>query len=413
MSDPAGFLNSFAQALAVMTLYPDGHPSRERAIDSAYQMLEGLTSRSSRPLFTFLESEVVYGREPLRELKEWDWGQRLAAAGIQRLEFERKVTRDEFDSFLQEILARLALSVITTSENRQMRPLGIRFGALGVQGHAQQKAESAPALATLNVSLGEEVETLQWMQKEVQSHGSIPLIEAEAVVRSLSVAMHSDRRMVLPLLQLKEFDQYTTTHSLNVSVLAMALAESLGCTRREVREFGVAGLLHDIGKIRVPIEVLTKPGKLSDEERTLINRHPVDGARIIMQSDEALDLAAVVAYEHHIMLDGGGYPAMHYGRACTLASRLVHVCDVFDALRTKRPYRDAWELERVLAYLLERAGTEFDPDLVTAFMDLLRRSETLVSAVTEDKPADDDALEAAVASAASAPILPGETPISE
>jgi putative two-component system response regulator len=193
----------------------------------------------------------------------------------------------------------------------------------------------------------------------------------------------------------------------------MALAESLGCTRREVREFGVAGLLHDIGKIRVPIEVLTKPGKLSDEERTLINRHPVDGARIIMQSDEALDLAAVVAYEHHIMLDGGGYPAMHYGRACTLASRLVHVCDVFDALRTKRPYRDAWELERVLAYLLERAGTEFDPDLVTAFMDLLRRSETLVSAVTEDKPADDDALEAAVASAASAPILPGETPISE
>src|SRR5262249_54765629 len=162
--------------------------------------------------------------------------------------------------------------------------------------------------------------------------------------------------------------------------------------------------------IRVPIEVLTKPGKLSDEERAIINRHPVDGARIIMQSDEALDLAAVVAYEHHIMLDGGGYPAMHYGRACTLASRLVHVCDVFDALRTKRPSRDAWELDRALSYLLERAGTEFDPDLVTAFIDLLRRSETHLSAVTEDKPSDDEALEAAVASAAAAPILPEPTP---
>ena len=131
--------------------------------------------------------------------------------------------------------------------------------------------------------------------------------------------------------------------------------------------------------------MLTKPGKLSDEERLIINRHPADGARIIMLSDESLDLAAVVAYEHHIMLDGGGYPAMHYGRACALASRLVHVCDVFDALRTKRPYRDAWESERVCSYLLERAGTEFDPDLVTAFINLLRRSETQLGILADER----------------------------
>jgi putative nucleotidyltransferase with HDIG domain len=390
MSDPAGFLNSFAQALAVMTLYPDGHPSRNRSIDTAYQVLDELTEGTARPAFTFLDGEVVYGRDSLRDFKDWDWGRRLVAAGIQRLEFERKVSRDEFESFLQEILARLALSVITTSENRQMRPLGIRFGAVGVQGESQQqKAVPAPALATLNISLGEEVETLRWLQHEVQSHGAIPLIEAEAVVRSLSVAMHGEQRMVLPLLQLKEFDQYTTTHSLNVAVLAMGLAESLGCTKSEVRGFGVAGLLHDIGKIRIPIDVLTKPGKLSDEERLIINRHPADGARIIMLSDESLDLAAVVAYEHHIMLDGGGYPAMHYGRACALASRLVHVCDVFDALRTKRPYRDAWESERVYSYLLERAGTEFDPELVTAFIDLLRRSETQIGTLADARTAED------------------------
>jgi putative nucleotidyltransferase with HDIG domain len=390
MSDPAGFLNSFAQALAVMTLYPDGHPSRNRSIDTAYQVLDELTEGTARPAFTFLDGEVVYGRDSLRDFKDWDWGRRLVAAGIQRLEFERKVSRDEFESFLQEILARLALSVITTSENRQMRPLGIRFGAVGVQGESQQqKAVPAPALATLNISLGEEVETLRWLEHEVQSHGAIPLIEAEAVVRSLSVAMHGEQRMVLPLLQLKEFDQYTTTHSLNVAVLAMGLAESLGCTKSEVRGFGVAGLLHDIGKIRIPIDVLTKPGKLSDEERLIINRHPADGARIIMLSDESLDLAAVVAYEHHIMLDGGGYPAIHYGRACALASRLVHVCDVFDALRTKRPYRDAWESERVYSYLLERAGTEFDPELVTAFIDLLRRSETQLGTLADARTAED------------------------
>lgn len=385
MSDPAGFLNAFAHALAVMTLYSEGHPSRERAIDAAHEMLGGLWAGGAHPSFTFLEDEVVFGRDQLRELKDWDWGRRLMSAGVQRLEFERQVSREEFEGFLQEILARLTLSAITTSENRQMAPLGIRFGAVGLQGQTEtEAAANAAPVATLAVTLSDEAETLQWMHHEVRASGAIPLTEAEAVVRSLSVAMHSDRRMVLPLLQLKDFDQYTTTHSLNVAVLAMGLAERLGCGAREVRAFGVAGLLHDIGKIRIPLEVLTKPGKLSDEERRVINQHPVDGARIIMTSDQELDLAAIVAYEHHIMLDGGGYPAMHYGRACALASRLVHVCDVFDALRTKRPYRDAWASDKVTSYLEERAGTEFDPDLVTAFIQMLRQSEAQVQVLGDE-----------------------------
>jgi putative two-component system response regulator len=172
---------------------------------------------------------------------------------------------------------------------------------------------------------------------------------------------------------------------LNVAVLSMGLAERLGLPPAQVRAHGIAGLLHDIGKTRIPLELLTKPGRLSDEERVMINKHPADGARIIMQSDEELDLAAIVAYEHHIMLNGGGYPLLHYSRPCILASRLVHVCDVFDALRTKRPYRDAWESEKVFAYLLERAGTEFDPDLVSAFVGMLREGEAQVNIVTEEQ----------------------------
>lgn len=380
MSDPVAFLNAFVHALAVMVLYPEGHPSREKAIDGAFDAFDSLWSAMPRPTFTFLDDEVVFGQDALRDLKEWEWGRRLVAAGIQRLEFEQRVARDEFASFLQEVLARLAVSAADTSLNRQMRPLGVRFGAVGLQGLADREADvSAPPLATLDFSLGEEVETLRWLQQEVQSHGRIPLIEAETVVRSLSVAMHGDHRMLLPLLQLKEFDQYTTTHSLNVAVLAMGLAEQLGAGQAEVRAFGVAGLLHDIGKVRIPLDVLTKPGKLTDEERLVINRHPVDGARILLQSHDDLEVAAAVAYEHHVMLDGGGYPAMHYPRECALASRLVHVCDVYDALRTKRPYREAWESSRAVAYLAERSGTEFDPDLVAAFTRMLSEGEARVA----------------------------------
>jgi putative nucleotidyltransferase with HDIG domain len=390
MSDPVRFLNAFAHSLGVMTLYPEGHPSREKAVDSAFDELNGLTLPGGQlPAFTFLEDEVVFGRERLRELKSWDWGKRLIAAGIQRMEFERQVTRDEFDSFLQEVLGRMMLSTVDTTEARQMRSLGVRYGAVGLQGEESfdpvlDAAFASLPTATLRLSLGEEAETFKWLQTEVQSGGAVPLLEAEAVVRSLSVAMHGDSRMVLPLLKLKEFDQYTTTHSLNVAVLAMGLAESLGCRPKEIRAIGVAGLLHDIGKIRIPLEVLTKPGKLNDEERAIMNSHPIDGARVIMQSDEDLGMAATVAYEHHVMLNGGGYPAMHYKRECAMASRLVHVCDVYDALSTKRPYRDAWPSEKTMAYLEERAGTEFDPELVASFIRTLKQGQAQVRVLSDE-----------------------------
>ena len=379
--DPARFLNAFAQALAAMALYRDGHPARERALDVAYQQIVDLQSSGEPPLFTFLGDEVVFGRLPLRELKAWDWGKRLAQAGIQRLEFEERVTREDFEGFLEEVLARLTLSVIST-EARQMRRSSIRFGAVGLKGETEVAAEPLPT-ATISFSLGEEVETLGWLQREVQASGAIPLAEAEAVVRSLAVAMHGGQQIMLPLLQLKQFDQYTTTHSMNVAVLSMALAEFLGLSAADVRTFGVAGLLHDIGKIKIPLEVLTKPGKLTEEERALMNEHPVAGARMLLETKQDLDLAVVVAYEHHIMINGGGYPVLHYPRDCHQASKLVHVCDVYDALRTRRPYREAWSFEKTLGYLEERKGLEFDPELSGAFVRMMKQWEGQVATMAE------------------------------
>jgi HD-GYP domain-containing protein (c-di-GMP phosphodiesterase class II) len=153
-----------------------------------------------------------------------------------------------------------------------------------------------------------------------------------------------------------------------------------------VRAFGVAGLLHDIGKINVPADILTKPGKLTEVERSLMNRHPVDGARIIIETEEDLELAAVVAYEHHIMIDGRGYPTVRFARDCHYASKLVHICDVYDALRTNRPYRAAWATSKVLDYVSERAGVEFDADMANAFVRMMRLWEGRVAHVDEDQP---------------------------
>jgi putative nucleotidyltransferase with HDIG domain len=384
VSEPADFLTAFAQALATMTLYAEGHPARERSIDAAFQELQDLQATMPHPLFTFLGDEIVFGRMPLRELRGWDWSQRLAQAGIQRLEFADTVGREEFEGFLDELLARLTLSAIDTTAVQQMRRTSIRYGAVGVRGDGEIDQSELPT-ATISYSLHEESDTLRWMHDEVKATGLLPLAEAEAVVRSLSVAMHSGRQLMIPLLQLKEFDQYTTTHSLNVSVLAMALSEFLGLGTKDARAFGTAGLLHDLGKTRIPIDVLTKPGRFTEQERELMNKHPADGARIILGSQQQLDLAAVVAYEHHIMLNGDGYPTMRFRRDCHFGSKLVHVCDVYDALRTTRPYREAWPQERTVAYLEGRAGVEFDAEIVTAFCRMMKEMEPQLAVMRDER----------------------------
>ncbi|MBX3174105.1 MAG: HD domain-containing protein [Gemmatimonadaceae bacterium] len=380
MMEAVRFLTSFAQALATMALYREGHPARTRTIEAAYERLGLLLEGDPRPRFSFLGTDVIYGELALRELGDWDWGTRLANAGVQRLEFQRATTREEFEVFLDEVLARLTLQAIDSSTRSPERRSTIKFGAIGVKGSEEPVRVAMPLLApesekTLLYTLGEEAETVQWMHGEVQMTGDLPLVEAESVVRSLSLAMHGDRNIVMPLVQMKEFDQYTTTHSLNVSVLTMGLAEWMGMSPRDVRAFGVAGLLHDLGKVRIPKEVLTKPGKLTDEEWAVMRRHPVDGAKIIYESDRDLDLAAAVAYEHHIMVNGQGYPKRHFDRGVHAASKLVHVCDVYDALRTNRPYREAWDAERVLTHIEAGAGPDFDADAAAAFCAMMRQWE--------------------------------------
>jgi len=377
MSDPVRFLTALTQALSTMSLYGDDHPATTRGLEAALERLRELQEHDPKLQFTFLSGEVVFGAEVVHELEGWEWSSRLVKAGVERIEMLSPVEVDQFGRFLSHLAIRLGLRQGSTTDIWQMGESSIRYGQVTL-GQAQSpceilRLEPAMPVAAMTYSLHEERETMDWVHNEIQNGSKIPMVEADAVVRSLSIAMHAEQAMVLPLLQLKEFDQYTTTHSMNVSVLAMALGEYLDLGGQTVRALGVAGLLHDLGKTCIPREILVKPGKLTDTERLVIREHPIVGARMLLASAEPMELAAVVAYEHHVMLDGGGYPVLHDARGAQYASMLVHVCDVYDALRTNRPYREAWESERALAYIQDRAGVEFDPGVAQAFIAMMRQ----------------------------------------
>jgi putative nucleotidyltransferase with HDIG domain len=269
-----------------------------------------------------------------------------------------------------------------------IRRPSIRFGSVVVRSEAEgmDEAEIMRRIAADNIpyNLGDEVNAVKWMQQEASANSKVPIAEADTVVRSLSVAMRGSSAMIIPLLRLKASDPYSAIHSINVSVLSMALAEFVGLSPGDVHSLGMAALLHDLGMARVPQELLYKVGELTPEEKATIERHPVDGARIIMASSKRQDVAALVAYEHHMRPDGTGYPLRTHPSAPQYASGLVRVCSVYNALRITRPHRPPLPAATALLFLEDRAGTEFDKELAMTFTNMMRRLEPHIAEVDRD-----------------------------
>lgn len=217
--------------------------------------------------------------------------------------------------------------------------------------------------------LREEIDAVFWLFEEVRQDRPLQVIEAEAVAHSLYVSMRPEGEVTLPWLPLHDMKEYNAVHAINMSLLAMGTAEiALGLDEEAVRAIGLAGLLADIGMVRVPVELLAKAEQLTEEERAMVTRHPIDGAFIIANADASLDLAAVVAYEHHLKPDGSGYPHLTYPRIPHRISRLIAVCDTYHALRSPRPFREEWPKDITASFLQQRAGFDYDPDMVTAVL---------------------------------------------
>jgi len=383
VSDPIPFLTSLSQALATMGLYAEGHPARERALRASYETLAPLLEQDGDARFSFLSGDVVFGNRVLRELKDWEWGRRLASIGVERLEFLPPVLWDEYEGFIRLAYEQLRREQGIALLEPHHAPTGVRYGRVALGGESFEELAAQSVATTVPFSLTEEVEAVQWVHDQAAANRALPLIETDTIVRSLALAMHQEGQVVLPLLALKEFDQYTTTHSCNVAVLVMGMGEYFGFAPREVKALGVAALLHDIGKVKLPGDVLRKTGTYTAEERKIVERHPVEGARLILSRHRNMDLAAVVAYEHHMRYDGGGYPSRVFPREPHFASRLVQVCDVYDALVSRRPYREAFPHDRALGILQEESGRMLDPDLVQPFATMLSKAHSKRVSIAE------------------------------
>lgn len=385
MSPAARFLTALANLLSKAGLYEPGHPSREAAFDALCQAFEELSRENGANVFSFLDGEVIHGTHPLASLKAWPWARRFAAAGIERLELLAGGSCEELRQFVRRLVRRLELG--DEGDEPGLHP-NIHFGGLSVRtgrGEGGVGDRGVP----LAIELQEEAETIHWIHERATVSDAVPMAETAMVVQGLLVALRGARQIVAPLLRIKATDEYTSAHCINVSILSMSLAEYLQFAEHEVRAVGEAALLHDIGKTRIPLEVLNKPDRLSSRERRIIERHPEEGARMLMGSGGGEPLAAVVAYEHHMHWSGeGGYPERHFARKPHRFSRLVQVCDVYDALRTRRPFRAPLSSEAALEFVAQRAASEFDPDLVNAFRQMMAQWDP--ATVAREEPGEED-----------------------
>ena len=199
------------------------------------------------------------------------------------------------------------------------------------------------------------------MGKAIEAEAAAPLVE------EISNSVMRNPGALISLARLKTADDYTFMHSVAVCALMIALARQLGLDEQQTREAGMAGLLHDLGKAMMPLEVLNKPGKLTDEEFALIKTHPEEGYKLLLEGKGVTETIKDVCLHHHEKVDGTGYPKGLNGDTMSLFAKMGAVCDVYDAITSNRPYKAGWDPAESIKRMAEWKG-HFDPTVFQAFV---------------------------------------------
>ena len=359
-------LRRFAASLRSGQLYSKGHPIIVRnlaALSAAVQLLHALEPTI---VIGVVGDEIIVDDTPISKAENLaSVSRRLKQIGVERVTIDRGVTSEEIATFVE---------AVTTLERRpdgEPAPFPtlphIRVGRVTVQ----QKIEGSVDMAAFKRLYTGAVSVAESVWESARTEGRPDATAARTMVDGLAQAVSQNRTALLALTTLKHYDNYTFTHMVNVSILTMGQARALGIDGPQLREFGLAALMHDIGKVRTPLDVLNKPDKLTDAEFAIMKCHTVDGAEILRTTPDIPPLVPVVAFEHHLRIDGTGYPADVKRSALNVGTMLCSIADVYDAMRSQRKYQQSFPSDRVLEVLKRNDGVQFDQHLVRRFAQLV------------------------------------------
>ena len=349
-----------AVAVNTRSLYPANHPRVVKAVEDTVTSVRRVVRERNRDDVTFLivGQDLVADQEVLRKatLSNRQFVDILRRRGIERLTLASGLDAAEANQLIS------ALAMGDKLESSAHVVIGRIEVAIDAEETTDEKRE---------ISVNQ-VEIVREAFARFRSEHKLPIAVMEEMVWGFIDAISRTTRQILPLTRLREHDEYTFVHSVNVSLLVLAQARSFGIQGTMLHAFGMAALLHDIGKLMVPISVLNKPGKLEGEEWTTMQSHAEQGSWYLGEMEGALPLTAVVAYEHHLRFDGQrAYPVLRNPRIPNLASRMTSIADAYDAMSTVRPYQQPLMRASALEILKKRAGTFYDPLLVANFSRLV------------------------------------------
>ena len=396
MADPR--LEEFVRRLAAATrgasLYSPGHPLLRRGIESLTQLTQAAHQSADALVIGFLGDDVVVNGQRLtrgaaslggfaREFRDRD---------IEKVTLARGTTRDDLQTFVLEFADRRSPAPLA----RRLEDRGVHRITVG-RITLDEPEEGSTGIAAARRVYGTAVETAESLWQAARAGEQPDPHAARKIIDSLANMVSQDRTSLMALTAIKRYDNYTFTHMVNVSVIAMAQARTLNLDGPLLREFGFAALMHDIGKVNTPLEVLNKPEKLTQEEFEIMKQHVVDGAHILRRTPEMPALAPVVAFEHHLRQDLSGYPENIGHRELNLCTQIVSIADVYDALRSNRVYRQGLPSDRIKAIMTQKDSPAFNGRLLRRFINLvgmfpvgtlvrLTTGETAV--VTHEHPSD-------------------------
>ena len=371
------FMRRLSAALRAAQLYAPTHPLVQRAFDGLDESITQMLDDQPSIAIGFIGQEVIVGDMPLPRAAETlgEMMRRLRSLGIERIVFDRGVTPEE--------LTTMALTIAHPERRPGQETVGVEpsdpLAVLNSLPHirvgriqAEETVEkSAADIATIRRLYADASTVAGSVWEAAKTEGTPDPKAARMLIDSLAQAVSANRTALIALTALKNYDNYTFTHMVNVSILTMSQARALGMEGAPLRELGLAALMHDIGKVRTPTEILNKPDKLTEDEFAIMRMHVVDGAEILRRTPEMPAIAPVIAFEHHLRLDGTGYPLKVSRKGLNLGTMLCSIADVYDAMRSQRAYQQAFPSDRIIQVMNRNDGEQFDQHLVRRFIQLL------------------------------------------